>query len=120
MMLFTRIYEENYDIATDFCYDISQASTVTFKGVLAWESHTGTWLVSPATGCEKKKMEVSTTGPQITKLSTLEHILYILGLGLNRKWTGMIPSHSLGLSFDYSIDGIIGIIPALQAQKFLV
>ena len=50
------------------------------KGVPAWESCTGTWLVSPAAGCEKKKMEVSTTGPLITKLSTLEHFLYILGL----------------------------------------
>ena len=45
------------------------------KGVLAQESHTGTWLVSPATGCEKKKKEVSTMGPQTTKLSILEHIL---------------------------------------------
>ena len=45
------------------------------KGVPAWESCTGTWLVSPAAGCEKKKMEVSTTGPQTTKLSTIEHIL---------------------------------------------
>ena len=44
------------------------------KEVLAHESHTSAWLVSPAAGCEKK-MEVSTTGPQTTKLSTLEHIL---------------------------------------------
>ena len=41
----------------------------------AWESRTGIWLVSPAAGCEKKKIEVSTKGPQTTKLSTLEHIL---------------------------------------------
>ena len=45
------------------------------KGVPARESRTGTWLVSPAAGREKKKIEVSTKGPQTTKLSTLEHIL---------------------------------------------
>ena len=45
------------------------------KGVPARESRTGTRLVSPAAGCEKKKIEVSTTGPQTTKLSTIEHIL---------------------------------------------
>ena len=32
-------------------------------------------LVSPATGCEKNKLEASTTGPWATKLSILEHVL---------------------------------------------
>ena len=31
------------------------ACPVTSKGALAWESHTSTWLVSPVTGCQKKK-----------------------------------------------------------------
>ena len=41
----------------------------------ARQSRTGTWLVSPAAGCEKKKIDASTTGPQTTKLSILEHIV---------------------------------------------
>ena len=44
------------------------------KGAPARESHTGTWLVSPVTGCKKKK-DTSGAGPQNTKLSTLEIIL---------------------------------------------
>ena len=40
----------------------------------AWESRTGTRLVSPATGSEKK-MEASTTGPQNAKLNILERLL---------------------------------------------
>ena len=43
------------------------------KGAPAWESHTGTQLVSPATGCKKKK--TSGAGPQNTKLSTIKIIL---------------------------------------------
>jgi len=46
------------------------------KGVLTWESCTGAWLVSPASGCEKKK-DTFGTGPQNTKLSTLKHIISI-------------------------------------------
>ena len=45
------------------------------KGALARESHTGTRLVSPATGCQKKKKDNSEAGPQNTKLSTLEILL---------------------------------------------
>ena len=45
------------------------------KGVPARESRTGTRLVSPATGSEKKKLEASTTGPQNAKLSILEILL---------------------------------------------
>ena len=44
------------------------------KGAPARESRTGTRLVSPATGCKKKK-DTSGAGPQNTKLSTLEIIL---------------------------------------------
>ena len=45
------------------------------KGAPAWKSRTGTWLVSPATGCQKKKKNTSEAGPQNTKLSTLEILL---------------------------------------------
>ena len=41
----------------------------------AREYRTGTRLVSPATGCQKKKMEASTTGPQTMQFSTVEHIV---------------------------------------------
>ena len=44
------------------------------KGARARESRAGTRLVSPATGCEKKK-DVSGTGPRNAKLSTLEILL---------------------------------------------
>ena len=47
--------------------------TSPFKGVLAWESRTGKLVQLQAV--KKKKMEVSTTGPQTTKLSTIEYIL---------------------------------------------
>ena len=45
------------------------------KGAPAWESRTGTRLVSPATGYQKKKKDTSGAGPQNTKLSTLEILL---------------------------------------------
>ena len=41
----------------------------------ARESCTGPRLVSPAAGCQKKKKEASTTGPQTTQLSTVKHIV---------------------------------------------
>ena len=45
------------------------------KGAPARESRTGTRLVSPAAGYEKKKKDVSGTGPRNAKLSTLEILL---------------------------------------------
>ena len=39
---------------------------VAIKGAPAQESHTGTWLVSPAPGCEKKKKDMSGKGPKNT------------------------------------------------------
>ena len=46
------------------------------KGAPARESRTGTLLVSPATGCQKKKKkDTSGAAPQNTKLSTVEILL---------------------------------------------
>ena len=56
-----------------FLYIYNKIIYKNIKGVPAWESHTGTQLVSPAVGCKKKKMKVSTTGPQTTKV--IEHVL---------------------------------------------
>jgi hypothetical protein len=67
----------------------SQCISMWTKGVPAQESHTGTQLVSPVTGCGKK-MDASTTGPQTTKLSILEHIIVYtdsVGSGLAPKGT---------------------------------
>ena len=58
-------------------------SSCNSKEVPAHESCTSAWLVSPAAGCEKK-MEVSTTGPQTTKLSTLEHLQYSKAIRLEK------------------------------------
>ena len=49
-------------------------SDILYKGAPARESRTGPRLVSPATGCKKKK-DTSGAGPRNTKLSTLEIIL---------------------------------------------
>ena len=45
-----------------------------YKGAPAWESCTGTWLVSPVASPEKKK-DTSRTGPPNMKLSILGHII---------------------------------------------
>jgi len=53
------------------------------KGTPARESRTGTRLVSPAAGCEKKEEDTSGTVPQNTKMNTLKNIIGIYNKSTN-------------------------------------